>query len=152
MAKLVSATCALLLLLVETPGNNPLAKYRAVEAYEVRPGILAFPRYAEDGRVCEVGLEGRHYSPEKIALDSTLSRLEIDAIVDELAPADKRGPRSAGPLDGLNTITGHAMRQIEDYENVTLQIDSVWLAGNPEKNAIVDDIVVAIKWKNRLCK
>jgi hypothetical protein len=152
MAKLVSATCALLLLLVETPGNNPLAKYRAVEAYEVRPGILALPRYAEDGRVCEVGLEGRPYSPEKIALDSTLSRLGIEAIVDELAPADKRGPRSAGPLDGLTTITGHAMRKTEDYENVTLQIDSVLLTGSPEKNAIVEDIVATIKWKNRLCK
>jgi hypothetical protein len=30
-----------------------MAKYKAVEAYEVRPGILVFPTYSEDGEVCE---------------------------------------------------------------------------------------------------
>jgi hypothetical protein len=34
------------------------------------------PRYAEDGQVCEVGLERSPYTPEEIVLYSTLSREE----------------------------------------------------------------------------
>lgn len=57
-----------------------------MEAYEVQPGILAFPTYAADGQVCEIGIERRHYSLEVIRLDPGLSREEIDKTVDDLAP------------------------------------------------------------------
>ena len=32
-------------------------------AYEIRPGVLVMPRYAQDGQVWEVGMEKRRYSP-----------------------------------------------------------------------------------------
>jgi hypothetical protein len=35
--------------------NSHFSNYKAVEAYEIRPGILMMPRYAKDGSVCEVG-------------------------------------------------------------------------------------------------
>lgn len=61
-------------------------KFRRIEAYEVRPGILMFPRYAANGKVCEIGIEGRAYSPQKVNLNAGLSRGKIESIFDELAP------------------------------------------------------------------
>jgi hypothetical protein len=67
VAKILSAVCVLLLLLTASPQKYPMVKYRAVEAYEVRPGISMFP--SEERQVCQIGLERRHYSPETIRLD-----------------------------------------------------------------------------------
>jgi hypothetical protein len=150
MAKLLGAICVLLLLLTPSPQKNTMAKYKAVDAYEVRPGILMFPRYSEDGRVCEIGLERRHYSPEKITLYSTLSREEIDAIVDELAPASERGPKSQNPLDDLMLVVGHGMTTFEKYENVTVEIESAVIANSKKKNT-VDNVAAIIQWKHRKC-
>jgi hypothetical protein len=138
-----------LLCLVATGQSNPLTKYKAVEAYEIRPGIIAFPKYAGDGQVCEVGFEKRLYSPEKVTLDFAMSRGEIDAVVDELAPASQRGIRSRRSIKGLNTITGigHAMREIEDYENVTVRLETTF-ARSAENEATV----VIVAWKARVCK
>jgi hypothetical protein len=68
--------------------------------------------------------------------------------VDELAPASERGPRSNSSIDGLNTITGigHAMRQIEDYENVTVRLEG------ESRGSGNDATVVILTWKGRLCK
>jgi hypothetical protein len=140
MARLLCAACALLLLLTAPPQNSTFLKYKAVEAYEVRPGILMFPRYAEDGRVCEVGLERRLYSPEKVVAYSTLSRQEIDEIVNELAPGSERGPRSES---SVTSLIGRGMTTLEQYENVTVQIGSA-LIENPGENAIVDDVTAVI--------
>lgn len=48
--------------------------------------------------MCEIGIERRHYSPELIKLDPSLSREEIDKTVDELAPSAVRGQKSESPL------------------------------------------------------
>jgi hypothetical protein len=151
MGKLLSTICVLLLLLTASPQKNTMAKYKAVEAYEVRPGILMFPSYSEDGQVCEIGLERRHYSPEKITLYSTLSREEIDAIVDELAPASERGPKSQNPLDDLMLVVGHGRTTFEKYENVTVEIEGVVIA-NSNKKRTVDNVAAIIGWKHRECK
>jgi hypothetical protein len=150
MAKLLGLICALLLFLTPSPQKNTIAKYKAVEAYEVRPGILMFPRYSEDGQVCEIGLERRHYSPEKVTLYSTLSHEEIDAIVNELAPASERGPRSQNPLDDLMLVGGHGMTTFEKYENVTVEIESAVIANSKNKNT-VDNVAAIIQWKHRKC-
>jgi hypothetical protein len=150
MARLLCAVGAVLFLLTASPQNSTFLEYKAVEAYEVHPGILMFPRYAEDGRVCEVGLERLHYSPEKIVLYSTLYRQDIDSIVDELAPASERGARSGRPPDGLFSMTGLGMTAIEQYEHVTVQIHSA-LPGLSEKSNI-DTIAAVITWRDRLCK
>ncbi len=151
MAKLLSAISVLILLLTASPQKNTMAKYKAVEAYEVRPGILMFPSYSEEGQVCEIGLERRHYSPEIITLYSTLSRKEVDAIVDELAPASERGPKSQNPLDSLMLVVGPGMTTFEQYENVTVRIESAVIA-NSGKKTTVDDVVAVIIWKHRKCK
>ena len=128
-----------------------MAKYKAVEAYEVRPGILMFPTYSEDGEVCEIGLERRHYSWEIIRLDSTLAREDIDAIVDELAPASERGPKSQNPLDRLMLVVGPGRTAFEQYENITVEIEGGAII-NSQKKSTFDDVAAVIIWKHRKCK
>src|SRR5271154_3302293 len=65
---IVLAFAAVLLLAAANPEHDKFAKYKSVEAYEIRPGILMMPRYSSDGQVCQIGLEKLHYSPETIRL------------------------------------------------------------------------------------
>jgi hypothetical protein len=100
---------ALLLLGAAEPGRERFAKYKAIEAYEVRPGFIALPRYTANGQVCQIGLEKLHYSPDMVRLDSELDRKDIDEIFNELVPADERGPRSKEMLRDLVDIEGNAV-------------------------------------------
>jgi hypothetical protein len=151
MSKIVGLACtAMLLLLFARPQSGRFSKYKTVEAYEIRPGILIMPSYSDDGQVCEIGLEKVHYSPELIRLDPSLSRKEIDQIADELVPANERGSRSKEFGRDLITIVGHGMTTNADYENVSIQIYGNVLRPS-RKSTTVDDIAATIKWKNRKC-
>jgi hypothetical protein len=154
MSKLISLgiAAATLLLLAAVPGHENFAKYKAVEAYEIRPGILMMPTYSADGQVCEIGLEKLHYSPEKIRLDSGLSRKDVEQIFDELVPSDQRGPKPTGLLEqGMTTQSGASMVSDEEYQNVSIQIYSNVLS--QEKDAVTaDEVTATLKWKNRKCQ
>jgi len=153
MSKLISlAFTAMLVLLSVNPVHEKFAKYKAIEAYEIRPGILMMPRYSADGQVCEIGLEKLHYSPETIRLDSSLSRKEIDQIFDELVPADERGPKSKDFAGTLITQGGHSLTTNIDFENVSIQIygDASPAAG--KDGTTVDEVTATLKWKNRKCQ
>ena len=156
MSKFASLACtAMLLLLAANPQNDKhdkFSKYKTVEAYEIRPGILAMPSYAEDGQVCEIGLEKRQYSPEIIRLNPSLSREEINQIADELAPANERGPKSKDFARDLMAVSGGGMTTISTYENVTIQIHSAVSPTSKKHGIIADDIAATIKWTNRKCR
>lgn len=152
MSKLVGlAFAAMLLLLSAHPGREQFAKYKAVEAYEVRPGILMMPRYSADGQVCEIGLERRHYSPEMTRLDS-LSREEIDHIFEELVPASERGSKitELGPGNMISEVGGGVFTNM-DFENVSIQLSSKELSAS-RKKIVVDNVAATIYWKNRKCQ
>lgn len=153
MSKLIGLACAVVLLI---PGAKPqtdqFSKYKAVEAYEIRPGILMMPRYSADGQVCEIGLERRRYSPEVIRLDSTLSRKEIDEIVDELAPARERGAKETGFGHDLISLSGPGMSTVSTYENISIEVYSRVSPASKKHEIVSDDIAAAIKWKNRECQ
>ena len=151
MFRLICAACMSFLLLTLYPQKDVFTKYKAVEAYEPQPGLLAFPTYAEDGRVCEIGIERRHYSPELINLDPSLSREEIDKTVDELAPPAVRGQKSGSPLNDLMFVAGGRMTTVVEYENVSVQIESA-VIGVHGKEKTVENVAAVIKWKNRKCK
>jgi len=124
MSKLVGLTfAAVFLLLVARPQNDKFLKYKTVEAYEVRPGILMMPGYSKNGEVCEIGLERRHYSPEKIYLDSALSRKEIDQITDELVPANERGSKTKTIGGDLISEVGHGLKRFQHTR--TFQLTSI---------------------------
>jgi hypothetical protein len=153
MSKLISlAFTAMLLLLSGNPVHEKFAKYKAIEAYEIRPGILMMPRYSADGQVCEIGLEKLHYSPETIRLDSSLSRKEIDQIFDELVPADERGPRSKDFAGALITQVGQSLTTNIDFEKVSMLIYSDASPAPGKGGTTVDDVAATLKWKNRICR
>ena len=131
--------------------DGRFARYKAVKAYEIRPGILMIPSYAPDGQLCELGLEKLHYSPEKIRLDSVLFRKDIKQIFDELVPSAERGPQPKGVLErGMTTFAGLGMVSDDEYQNVSIKI-----YGNavPNKEGIIaDEIVATLKWKDRNCQ
>jgi hypothetical protein len=153
MSKLIASVFgAMLLLPTSNPGRERFAKYKAVEAYEIRPGILMMPRYSADGQVCEIGLEKLHYSPEKIRLDSSLSRKEINQIFEELVSSDERGPKPTSLLEpGLTTFSGRGMVSDEEYQNVSIRIYGDVSPGG-EAAATVDEVTATLKWKNRNCQ
>ncbi|HUA02209.1 MAG TPA: hypothetical protein VMB02_17865 [Candidatus Aquilonibacter sp.] len=150
MSKLIGAVIALLLVPSVSPDRERFAKYKAVEAYEVPPGLLVLPTYSADGQVCEIGLERLHYSPELIRLDSTLSREEIDQIFDKLVPADERGPQSKDLAGSLITQGGGSLTTTVDFQNVSIQI---YGAAVSKKHSItVDEVAATLKWKKRKCQ
>ena len=131
-------------------------RYKAVEAYEIRPGVLMMPRYDSTGQVCEIGLEKLHYSPEVVRHgsgwirretrhDSDWSRKEIDEIVAELAP--ERGARTDHEETALDD---EFVTTFYGYENVTIQIHT-WREMSSQKDSTVEQDAVIIRWNHRDC-
>ena len=150
---LIMATLIMLIMLNANPTTQQrFANYRKIEAYEVRPGILMMPRYTSDGRVCEIGLERLHYSPNLIRLDSDLSRKEIDQILDELVPADERGKPPKDATDTLITKSGRAMTTNIGFENVLIRIYGATSPSNKRNETTVNEVIATIKWKQRICQ
>jgi hypothetical protein len=154
MSKLIAlSVLAMLLVPTSNPGRERFAKYKAIEAYEIRPGILVMPRYSADGQVCEIGLEKLHYSPEMIRLDSSLSRNEIDQIFEELVPSGERGPKPTNLLaQGSTIISGRGTATDEEYQNVSIEIFGNFSPADGKDGATEDQVAATLKWKNRKCR
>jgi len=135
---------------IKSRPNDGFKQYKAVEAYEVRPGILMLPQYSSDGQVCEIGLEKRHYLPTEINLGSEMKRKEIEEIANELVPPEQRGPKSDLAGGGLIVVSGQGMTTTWDYENVVIEIHSVVL-NTSKKQTTVEDVAAVVSWKNRKC-
>jgi len=148
--KFAGVVCTLLLplILANSPGDK-FAKYKAVEAYEIRAGILMMPKYAADGQVCEIGLERRRYSPEMIRLDGDIPDKDLNDIVDELAPGAERGPKDEIERTDED---GGGMTTSRNYENVSVQLFSHVLNNARRDTKVEPNIAVSIKWKNRKCE
>lgn len=136
---------------VQSPQRQRFSGFGTVEAYEIRPGILAMPRYAKNGQVCEIGLQKRLYFPNKVVVDDDLSREEVEKAFEELVPASERGTELPGfqahPMSQVgNTITTNI-----DYENVSLEIVGKTIPS--KRHEVVEETVAAIiHWKGRTCQ
>ena len=137
---------SMVLFLGATPQRGQFSKYRAVEAYEIRPGILVIPTYSNERSVCEVGIEKMHYSRNAIDLDSTLPPAVLDQIINELAPPDERGKRRSEQGRDAVDVDGPGITTSVEYENV-----SVRMFANARATS-EGDIVAIIRWKNRRCE
>jgi hypothetical protein len=134
-----------MLFVLGTPQSGRFAKYRAVEAYEIRPGILMMPRFSADGQVCEIALQRDHYANGAFDLDSTLPREVVTQIFDELVPADQRGPlMTPKSFAGLSWYNGPTVTTGTYYKNVSIQIFGPTSPRN--------DIVALITWEGRTCQ
>jgi hypothetical protein len=153
MSKVITVACMFLAALLGTASQGGrFHKYRAIEAYEVRPGIIIIPTYSEDGQVCEIGLESLHYSPKTIRLDPGLSSKEIDQIFNEVVPESERGPKSTGPGDDSIEVVGNSIIQTSDYKSVSLHIYGAVQPASKKHEIVEDEIVATIDWKNRKCQ
>jgi hypothetical protein len=143
--------CAVAVFLVGEPPRESLSRFKAVEAYEVRPGILALPRYTADAQVCEISLEKLHHSGGGFRL-AFFTRTEIDQIVDQLVPASERGSKPQGLLgQDLTSLSGHSALTTEEYENISIYIYSA-IGDAADKNTFFESNIAAmIKWKHRIC-
>jgi len=151
MKLIACGAAATILFIALTSQGNRFAKYKPVEAYEIRRGVLIMPRYSASGEVCEIGIEKRHYSPEVIFLDSDLSSDEVDAIFDELVPADERGPKSKDFASDLITLSGWGITTTLTYENVSLQIFAKQLSHSSRNEITTETVAATVHWKNRKC-
>ena len=136
--------------------ENQFKRYKAVEAYEIRPGVLMMPRYDSRGQVCQIGLEKLHYSPEVIRHGSSWSvksirhgtdwsRNEIDKLVAELAP-----DRGGGSDHEESSLDGDRITTTYSYENVTVEI-YMWQNKASQKDSAVEQDAVVIRWNDRPC-
>jgi hypothetical protein len=152
MPKIVNYCLVLFAVLVSAMSSQrPFAKYQAIEAYEVRPGILMMPRYTVDNEVCEIGLERLHYSPKLIRLESGLSRTEINQTIDELVPSDERG-KATKESNALITQSGASLTTRMEYENVRIEIYGAVSPSNRKGDTTVNEVIAKITWKKRQCR
>src|SRR5437763_2528697 len=105
---LASALMALLLSI--TPQNERFPKFKSIETYEIRPGILMMPRYTNDGQVCEIALEKHHFSYDTADLNTTIPRETFIQLVDELAPLAERGRQTMNfGREYMYSYSGHGV-------------------------------------------
>lgn len=147
MLKLSILAVVALLFLPAGPQNGKFSKYKAVEAYEIRPGILMMPKYAADGEVCEIRLETTNTSSNTINLTPTLQRKTVLELVDELAPVEERGPRTMDfGKDYISQHSGQSVTTFAEWENVAVNI-----YGRSSTACAAGDVLAEIRWKKRAC-
>ena len=132
--------------------KQQFTKYRSVEAYEVRPGILMLPRFTADDQVCEIGLQRLLYSPDLVRVNADLSRKDIDQVLDELVPTNERGKPVKSPVDGLITESGQSMVTSMDFENVVINIYGATAPQGRKGGVTTSEVVATVKWKKRTCR
>jgi hypothetical protein len=119
------------------------AKYRQIISYEVRPGIVMTPRYAEDGQVCEMIVEKRAKTDEGIIFGSSFSEKEWRDVVDELVAPSERGKDVTEMLN--TTVDGGFISADYTYENVKIRVQGVT---RPKPTPAV---LITIRWSKRTC-
>ena len=135
------------LLLPVRPQNDTFSKYKSIETYEIRPGILMMPRYATDGQVCEITLEKHHFDNDIADLNTTIPQETFIQLIDELAPANERGRQTMNfGKEYIAAYSGHSTTTFAEYENVSIDI-----YGKSSHECGKGDIVAVIKWKKRAC-
>lgn len=104
------------------PGEKFQSRYKRVESYEVRPGILASPTYGKNGVLCRISIEKRHVQPGIVEMSPTIPSKLTQEIIDELAPPSERGPRSrvSSPF-AYDIINGSLAVLLIVYKNVSVE-------------------------------
>jgi hypothetical protein len=115
-----------------------------VKEYEVRPGILMMAMYSDNGQVCKMYVERRHFSETVFDQRLYLPQEKINELIDQLVPAALRGGKAKG--DGFSRITGQLSEQVYDYESVSITVLASTASGDCNGGT-----ALIIKWKNRAC-
>ncbi len=149
MRRSVGFACTFILLAPVTPKRGEdFSRYKRVEAYEARPGVLIMPRFSVSGQVCEIAIEKAHYSPTTIDLDSTMPQQDFVRIIDELVPANERG-RIASDFNQeyWSEYNGNSVTTFKEYENVSIKI-----YGKASSAADARDVAAVVTFKKMKCR
>ena len=145
--KWILGVSSLVVVILGQPATHQLlARYPRMESYEIRPGVLAMPKYAADGELCQVSIERLHIQQSGVELGvPTMSRETVLKMVDELAPPSERGKaisQLAG-FDYIDVINGTADVAAANYDNVSVQIYG--------STSVPGDVAVVLRWKRKAC-
>jgi len=144
-----------LIVLIAADGgqNSSLSKYKRIEGYIIRPGVLLIPHYSEDGQLCETELESEHFVDGKVILSSSLTSEKVDEIVDELAPPAQRGDLLGGPggRDSAS-FSGGALVTYRNFTNLSVSTYTAVSRGSISDMKQIGDPITVIVWKDRKCK
>jgi hypothetical protein len=146
MMKLFASIC--LLAVVAGPSSDRIRKYHGVETYEIRPGIIATPAYTASHDLCEISIEKRHYSNNRVDMDAAMPKELILSMFDELVPKEERGGPS-GRLPADTEISEADLGMLSTripYENVTLT-----MYGKQDKPDRQKYIAAIISWDKTPC-
>ena len=124
------------------------SRYRRVDAYELRPGVLATAEFDKEGKVCGITVEKRHTSVSGIELGSTLPRPLVEELISELAPTALRGQPINPKLQklGNSSIFGGMEERLDDYEHV-----SITVVGDVANDTDPGAKVLLVRWKRKAC-
>ena len=147
MKNLLASIC--LLASVAVPSSDRFHNYHAIEAYEIRPGIIMTPFYAANGDLCEISIEKRHYSDNRVDMDAAMPEEQIISMFDELVPKEERGGLDLNlpPGSEIGESDLGMLTTLIPYKNVTLQMHGI--KDKPDRQKYVAAI---ISWHKPACK
>src|SRR5271157_107410 len=158
MMKLIASICLLAFAFGQT--GDRFREYRAVESYEIRPGIIITPRYTANHEVCKISIQKSHYSNNTVYSDVTMSKTQILSMFDELVPREERGQSLSTDSPGVDTteFDDYNFWKLFRYENVFLEMHGRVPTGTHEKKKWINmpderqeyDVAV-ISWTKRQC-
>lgn len=141
------AVCILLTSLLAFCSTDMFRGYKAVQVYEVKPGLLAMPRFTASGEICEIGIQKEMYSPHLVTIDPTIDQAVLDQVLEKFAPASSRGPYvEVAGIRFTYTQFGDAITKIDEYKNVTIRV----FASDPAEPG-GGNMAASIQWTGRKC-
>lgn len=144
--KLIASIC--LLALVLGTSNDKFRKYHAVEAYEIRPGVIITPAYTASHDLCEISIEKRHYSNNNVDMDAAMPKEEILSLFDELVSREERGQpgwKIPGDTEVTEIDSGVLTTRLL-YENVAIA-----MYGSKDRPDRQKYIAAIISWNKQQC-
>jgi hypothetical protein len=122
--------------------NQLEQRYNRPNAFEVRPGVNAYPTFAADGNVCRMVIAKYPKVDSKSAdTNTTIPPALVKEIENELAPEDERGRELSPYLSPDSFVMGGASLIKKDYENVSI---GVYGSGG-------DAYAIVITWRYHTC-
>ena len=119
------------------------ARYgKPIEVYEIRPGILIYPKFDAEGRLVEARIQRAIATESTIYLDSEIPNDQLTKILNELVPVDRRGKRT--DLFGSISIAGIGGTEDDDYQNVSI---TYYFSIGPGNNSRSGTKAIVVKWQ-----
>jgi len=123
-----------------------MQKYLPIATYQIRPGIIMFVEFDNQGQACQMTLERNEAVSSNDGKRDTFSAQLADQLVDELAPVAVRGQPLSRYLNPDSYVAGGVFLLKQDFTNV-----SVEKIGNTSDDSTESIRTLRILWTKRSC-